>query len=301
MKFRSLLLVAFLTALFTPAVWATDEPDDPNVAMLNALQVEKRRQLQWASQLQEDILAKTRKAAQRGGVSGQEGMIASLVQGESLLQHVAVAEVQLVALRASKKAAEERHAKSQDVPVAVLLQLNPEFAALNSQKAALQQKKEALYQNVSDKNDPRILEIERQIVVVEEKLGKMFTPDENWRAKIVSSLQTQVEVEVWQIGQDIRMQEILIEELQKKYAEHLAASAKRAEATVDISFEQTQLAKVNKTIDQIEDRIFAISMQARGVADFNVPNDLGNQTPLLRIVEILERIEARLAALEGKL
>jgi len=67
----------------------------------------------------------------------------------------------------------------------------------------------------------------------------------------------------WSLKQDIRVQEILITELRKKYDEQLQLSVDRSEGAANVAFSQAQLARVEKTLDQIDDRILATQSEQR--------------------------------------
>ena len=252
-----------------------------NQTMLSQLQIEKRRQQMLAQGLQESIRTNTKKAAGQGGVAGNEGMIAGLGQGESLLRDLSVHRSQLVALQARKRAADERQTRPQNIPMAVLLQSNPEFASLTQQRAELVQRKEGLASTLRNKDDPSMLVIDQQIARLDDQLKKITgtSNDDSGMAGMVGFLQAQAQIDSWTLEQDILTQQIMVEEVERRYAEQLATSADRSETAVDVSFDVTQLARTNKTIDQIDDRILTIQSEQRAPGQINQLTKAVNATP----------------------
>ena len=300
-SFLHAFAVSMLAALMAPTVWADDKPGDANAATLAELQIEKRRQQSAALIIQENIRTKTREAAGLGGVAGNEGMVSGMGQNESLFRELAVAEAQFLAMKVRKKAIEHRLAHPQDIPVEVLVSLNPEFTALHTQKSMLQQRKEELLKNFFNKEDPRLKEMDRQIALIDEKIQKLIgNSDDGGMSEMVQKVLFQSKVELYNLEQYIRIQEILVKELNQRYVKQLDDSAHRATLTADISFDVTQLAQTNKTIDRIEEQILETSEQEKRVTPTagKDPKELDNRALLLRLLETLERIEHRLTALE---
>ena len=235
-----------------------------DTTLLTQLQVEKRRQLQQAQQLQDNIRKKTASVAKEGGIAGEAGMVAGLGLGESLSRDLNVAESQLVAMTAKMRAVTERIQRPAAVPIEVLIQSNPEVARLNTELRDLQQQKDEIKQYLSDANDPKIKMIDRQIANAKKLLDEITgTADDSAVSGMTQALLFQARIEQWSLDQDIKTQAILVEEIRRRYTEQLASSAVRSEETVDITFDTTQLARTNKTIDQIDDRILTIQSEAR--------------------------------------
>jgi dGTP triphosphohydrolase len=145
------------------------------------------------------------------------------------------------------------------------VQFDPEVVALNRQKDELwKQRKELRLDN------PKGVEILHQIKELEDKIGAIAADADDGTMKLMQNHLLAAEgMDLFALDQKIRTQEILLEELAKRYADQLAKSADRSESAVDISFDMTQLARTNKTIDQIDDRILAIQAEARAPGQIN--------------------------------
>ena len=251
-----------------------------NTTMLSQLQIEKRRQQVLATGLQENIRANTKKVAVKG-----ESVQGDFNRNEMLLQEIAAAEVALIKMQAEHRAVMERIEQLNRVPLSILVQFDPEVVALNRQKDELwKQRKELRLDN------PKGVEILHQIKELEDKIGEIADADDGTMKLMQNHLLAAEGMDLYTLDQKIRAQEILVEELEKRYAEQQATRAEHSEGTVEVSFEMTQLARVNKTIDALDDRVLAIQTSVK---------DSNNQALLLRILEKLERIEARLTALEA--
>lgn len=267
-----------LAALFMPAVLAADEGNSPTI--LSKLIVEKQRQQALAATLQNNIRRKTAEAAR-------------LVPGELLQRDVALAKTQLIALRAKRKATQEQTEQPVQIPAAILEQMNPEFVTLNTKRKALQERKETLIQLAVKPDDPQIQTIDQNIEALDERIRKFV--DEN---SLERAMQVNDQVNLFTLDQEIRTQEILVLELGKRYKEQLKKSTEHAEYVAEISFDQAQLDRVNKIIEQIDARILALTSEQKDTVNLadTAPENLSNRALLLRILETLDRIEARLNA-----
>ena len=245
-----------------------------DTAMLTQLQVEKRRQQSQAVHLQEQIRADTRKVAEQGG--GTDSKNVSLEQSEVWLQEIAVAGVTLTKLRAESKAIVERVEQLNRIPLSILVQVDPEVVSLNRQKDELwRERKELRLDN------PKGVEILHEIKELEDKIAAIAAnADDDAVKSMRNHLLAEEGMALHVIEQKIRAQEIQVEELRQAYIAQLVISAQRSEDAVDVSFNQTQLARTNKTIDQIDDRILAIQAEARAP---------GQITPLSKAVTTVPR------------
>ena len=236
-----------------------------NNNLISNLRVEERRQRQIAQTLQESIRRATRAAATQGAAAGVDGMSIGLAQGESLERDIALADARLTTMRAQRRAIVERMNDPSKVPVSVLIQMNPEMRAINAQREALVQQRESRAEAVSNPdNDARLMQVDRQIEALDARLAELATgADGRGLETMRNFFRLQEEVNLFKLDQEIRTHEILVEELINKHHEQLLRSVERAENVLDVSFEQAQLARTHRTLDKIEDRIFAIITEQR--------------------------------------
>ena len=237
-----------------------------NNELMNNLRVEERRQRQLANGLQESIRRKTREAVMQGIQAGDGGMSVGIAQGESLVRDVALANAKLTAMRAQRKAIIERMEGSVLIPVSMLIQLNPELKILNEERNVLVQRRKMLAETFSNPDDPRIVQIGRQIEQIDERVKTLATDVDFTGASLDAArdhFRFQEEVNLYQLDLEIRVQEILVADLTAKLNEQLIKGVERAESVLDVSFEQSQLDRVHRTLDKIEDRILAISTELR--------------------------------------
>ena len=236
-----------------------------STSLVSGLRTEERRQRQTSQGLQERIRSTTRQAAIRGAAAGTEGTLAAgLGQGESLIRDVHVADARLTAMRAQRKGIVHRMDQPSQIPIQLLINMNPELRMLSDQRETLTRQRELLAQTLIRPDDIKIVQVDRHIEQIDERLKNLATGVDN------SALQTmqdyfrlQEEVNLFQLDQEIQMQEIMVEELNRKYNDQLLRSVERAEDVLDASFEQSQLARTNNTLDRIEDRILAITTEQR--------------------------------------
>ena len=234
-----------------------------NNELINNLRVEERRQRQLATTLQDSLRRKTREAVMHGIQAGDGGMSVGIAQGESLVRDIALANAKLTAMKAQRKAIIERMEGSVLIPVSMLIQLNPVLKALNEQRSALVQQR--LLETGGAPDDPRIVQIDRQIEQIDERVMTLAT-DVDFGASLDAArehFRFQEEVNLYQLDLEIRVQEILVADLTAKLNEQLIKGVERAESVLDVSFEQSQLERVHRTLDKIEDRILSISTELR--------------------------------------
>ena len=236
--------------------------------LISNLRTEERRQQQVAQTLQARIRQKTREAAAQGAVIGTGGTSRNLVQEESFARDLALAEARLTAMKAQRKGIMERMEKPGLIPVSILVQLSPELKRFNEQREELLQKWEALSQTVSrPEDDPRIVQIDRHIQQIDERIKAMVSStDSSTLEALQNQFRIQEEVNLFQLELEIRTQEILVEVLTKEYHEQLINNVERTENALDVTFDQFQLERTNRTLDKIEDRILAITTEQRAPA-----------------------------------
>ena len=290
-----IILFTVFTACLLPAVQAENDDAASWITRLNA---EKRQLTLMANQLQESIRSKTRQAAIQGAAAGGAGMAVGLAQGESLARDIALEDAKLTAMRATRIATLERMNNPGQIPPAVLMQLNPELARLAGERQSLQQQRDTTAQALAKpEDDPRVQQFDKRMKDLNDRMEKIITDvDGNRSREIQNQFRAQEEIKLYVLDQDIRSQEILVEALKRKFNEQLAKNAQRAGDILDTTFDQSQLNRVNKTLDQIEEQLIEIRMQQNGIHLSRTENtrDDSIREQLRRINERLDQIETRL-------
>ena len=231
---------------------------------IRALQVEQRRHITLAERLQGDIRAETSKTARMGAVTSSEGGLgAGFAHGESLLRDVSVAEAQLVYLQARLTAIQERISQPNSIPREVLIQMNPKFATLSLEHEELVREREGLMQTYGRSDHPRVGTVNSKIKQIEDRIAQIISADGSGMQDVLNRLRLEEKWNEWTLKQDIRAQEILVNELRDKYNEQLVNNANRSVGATSVAFNQVQLARVDKTLDTIETRINAIQTEQR--------------------------------------
>ena len=305
--FFSFPVTILMVAFFLPAVCVADEAAPYAVFgavqtekqkknaddLLANLQAEKRRQMVLMNQLQESIRTKTRLAASQGITE---------VQGESLKRDVLLTDAKLRTLKAELKAVQERIDHPDDIPIAVLLHHDPEMSQLADQRVALQAARNARAATIAEPaKDARIQQLDRQISELETKLEKSADSIDSDKIQAIKArFRTQEELNKHELLQQIRVQEILVADLTKKYNEQQTTNIERSTDAVDVSFEQAHLKRVNKTLEQIDNRMIALQVQLAGDTNLTgkTSDDSSVQNQLRRINERLDQLEGLLRALQ---
>ena len=295
--FFSVSIAAMLVAFLPPA----QADDDTLSTMLQTLQAEKQRYSQLTQQLQESIRAATRTAAAHGAIALTEGdgLTIGVTQAGSLKRDVIIEESKLTAMQASRQAVIDRFNQPGDIPPSVLAQLDPEIVQLRQQRDFLVQQRDTRASAARNpESDPRQQQMNQQINDIDKRIGEIVeNASEERKQAIQNNFRVTDEINLFLLDHKIREQEILVETLTRKYHEQLAKNAERAAEVIDISFDQAQLQRVNRILEQIDGRIFAIQSRQGEVLPSaeNVPNDPGIQAQIDRIIERLDQLESRLA------
>ena len=188
----------------------------------------------------------------------QESPLAHLertVIADSLLRDVHLAEAQLVSMQAKLKAIQERILQSNDIPVEVLLQMNPVLADLSAKRSELLVKRETLSASLSRQDDPRITQVDLRIKELDEMISRETGAEGGGVQTVLKQLSLQEKMNEWTLKQDIRAQEILVAELTKKYREQLAGGVPYAESSGDVLSDQALLLRVLESLERIESRL----------------------------------------------
>ncbi|MCL2710857.1 MAG: AAA family ATPase [Planctomycetaceae bacterium] len=235
-----------------------------NNAMMNNLRIEYNRQRLLANNLQEGIRRKTREAVMAGVQAGDGGMSVGIAQGESLARDVAIANARLTAMRAQRKGILKRMDDPSTIPTSMLINSNPELRTLSENRNLLVQKKESFRQSFSNPNDPLILQIDRQIAIIDDRIKNLGSDgDQGASAAMLEHFHFVEEVNLYQLDMEILVQEILVADLTERYHTQLVKGVERTESVLDVEFETAQLSRSNNTLDRIEDRILAVSTELR--------------------------------------
>ena len=258
-----------------------DAARNANNNLIGSLRVEERRQRQTAQALQERIRNSTRLATLQGAEAGSTGMNIGLAQGASLERDIALADARLTTMRAQRRGIVERMDRPGTIPISILMGMNPEIRTINDQRDILIQQRESRAQAIPNPGgDARIAQIDRQIENLDLRLEELATGvDSRGLETMQNFFRLQEEVNLFSLDQEIRTQEILVEELTNKYNEQLMRSVDRAENVLDASFEKAQLSRTNNTLDRIEDRILAVTTEARAPGQITPLNRATPSTP----------------------
>ena len=229
--------------------------------LIQELNAEKRRQQSNAQTLQESIRAGTKQVAGMDGAAGQEGMIAGFAQSESLQRHVDLARTQLIALKAKHTAIQELIIKPGLMPIEVFA--HSRFAELNDKRTKLQQERDELLQ-MTNLDHPRVRTKDQEIAQVDEEIAKMTgSTDDSGANSILEQMRRQEQLNLYSVEREIRTQESYLTELENKYKEQLVNNADHSEGAANVAFLQAQLARVDKTLGMIDERILAVQSEAR--------------------------------------
>ena len=264
-------------AIIEAAALGTD-----NELLVN-LQAEKRRYIGLVNQYQSNIREKTKRASIQGSMAGEMGVIGGFGQGESLKRDVLLADAKLTTMRAELRAIQERIDRPDEIPLAILLQYSPEISQHAAQREALQAARDARASTlVNPADDARIKQLDKQISDLDAKVGQIAGPiDQSRMRAIQDSFRAREELNKYELLRQIRVQEILVEDLTKKHNEQLTTNMERSTDAVDVSFDQEQLRRANKTLEQIDDRILAVQSEMRAPGRIQKLSDAVSSRPSL--------------------
>ena len=238
-----------------------------NNELINNLRIEDRRYRQLATTFQDNIRRKTREAVMAGVAAGDGGMSVGIVQGESLVRDVALANAKLTAMNAQRKGILQRMDDPSKIPTSIFINLHPELRTLNEERNQLVQQKERLRQSFSNPNDPRIIQIDRQIANIDDRVRNLgVNVDQPVVESIMEHFRFQEEINLYQLDMEIQVQEILVADLTTRLNDQLMKGVERSEGVLDVEFDSAQLQRTNNTLDQIEDRILAATTELRAPA-----------------------------------
>jgi len=206
---------------------------DEDADKVRQLTVEVGRLTQQVQNLQEDIRTQTKMIAELGSAADVRGSLGGgFAQSESLLRDVYLAEAQLTALEAKRKASQKRMEQPGDIPIGVFQQFHPEFQTLNAQLDALRLKKEELKQFFRSTDDPTIQRLDQQIASINARLGNINnSTDDEVLQGIFKLMQLNEQMNQWNLEQEIRIMQLMVSELREKYQQQLLLNSDRSAGT----------------------------------------------------------------------
>jgi len=247
--------------------------------MLTNLHAERRRHQALAATLQDSISAMTREAAGAGALAGTDGMVGGLGQGESLVRDLRVAESQQVTLNATRLAIKERLESPTSIPSEFVKISDPSYTALLTEREEAVRYREELARVLRNERDPRLLQAKQAVEALDERIKQFGTSDDSGLLGILETIRIQEQLKLWSIDQELKMQDILVSELDKKLKQQLVDSADRAVKAAGIQFDRTQLHRVDSVLDRIEERILAVSSEQRAPGQITQLSNAITSTP----------------------
>jgi len=238
---------------------------DEDADKVRQLTVERGRHTQAVQRLQEEIRTLTKQTAEQGAVADTGGRLGGgFAPSESLLRDVYLAEAQLTALDARRRASQKRIEQPGDIPAGVLQQFHPEFHTLNAQLESLRMQKERMKQYLRSADDPTLQQLDQQISSINARLGNLgnSTDDEALQG-IFKLLQLNEQMNQWNIEQDILTMQLMASELKEKHQQQLLLNADRSAGAAEIMFHQTNLERANRVLDMIEEQLVTIQAEQR--------------------------------------
>ena|GEM_PF-1851477 len=245
----------------------------------NHLQIEKRLHQTHAATLQRSITDLTERAARLGASSGEVGFAPGLGQGESLLRDLRVAQTQLVVLQARRRAIQQRLNEPTKLPSEVIRLMSPEFTTLNRDREEALARLTELERTLLNPNDPRLQMARRELDRLDERIMGFGNIDDAGMAPLIHGIILQDQMTLWSVEEDIRMQEIMVQDFITKYNEQLAQSVDRSTMTQQIEFDRRQLSRLDSILDQIEDRLVQIQSDRRAPDQISLHSRANASTP----------------------
>ncbi|MDR1270217.1 MAG: AAA family ATPase [Planctomycetaceae bacterium] len=241
------------------------QAQDWNHKLLTQLNLELNRQKATARLLQDEIRSNMEKAAKQGGVASKEGMSGGLNQGESILRDLYLQESKLESLRAEEKMLKESMTEGMNIPQSILakaIENDPMLRMLQTRLVDLREQVASLKKTLVRDDDPKIIGYQNQIKEIEKKIEEEYSSAGSNKVKdLQSSFVANLEQAIWEQSRAIRAQEILVESLRKRYGEQVTNVGERTVQIVDVSFQQNQLERVNKILDQLETRVVSLETE----------------------------------------
>lgn len=251
-----------VTAFFD---YYTSQAQDWNLKLLTQLNLELNRQRATARLLQTEIRDGLEKAAKQGGAASKDGLSGGLNQGESILRDLYLQKSKLESLRAEEKMLKESISEGRNIPQSILakaIENDPMLRMLQTRLVDLREYGATLKKTLVREDDPKIVNYQAQIKEIEKKIEEEHLSASSNKIKdIQSSFIANLEQAIWEKSMSIRSQEILVENLQKSYNEQVINVGERTVQIVDVSFQQAQLERINKILDQLETRVVTLETE----------------------------------------
>ncbi|MDR0870309.1 MAG: AAA family ATPase [Planctomycetaceae bacterium] len=264
-KDAEIIVNAVVTAFFEDYA---SRSNDWNARLLTQLNLELSRQQTTAKILQDEIRSGLEQAASKGGAAGgKEGGIAGgLAQGESLVRDMYLGESKLFALQAERDMLRETAEGGITIPDAMLAQAlenDPTLRVLQTRKEELKTMMENVRKNLPRPDDPKVLNYQDQIRQIEKQIED-YTGGSD-RTAVADVMQRQIRVgleqQIWAKDMEIKSAEIMYRKLNERYKEQLSNSVERTTKSVDVSFQQEQLKRVNGVLDLLQQRITSLQTE----------------------------------------
>ncbi|MDR2706778.1 MAG: hypothetical protein LBC02_13440, partial [Planctomycetaceae bacterium] len=241
------------------------QAQDWNLKLLTQLNLELNRQKATARLLQEEIRSGMEKAAKQGGAASKDGLSGGLNQGESILRDLYLYESKLESLKAEEKMLKEAITEGMNIPQSILakaIENDPMLRMLQTRLVDLREQVASLKKTLVRDDDPKIIGYQNQIKEIEKKIEEEYSSAGNSKVKdIQSSFTANLEQAIWEKSMAIRSQEILVENLKKRYGEQVTNVGERTVQIVDVSFQRAQLERINKILDQLETRVVTLETE----------------------------------------
>jgi capsular exopolysaccharide synthesis family protein len=236
-----------------------------NLKLLTQLNLELNRQKATARMLQEEIRTGMEKAAKQGGAASKDGLSGGLNQGESILRDLYLHKSKLESLRAEEKMLKEAITEGMNIPQSILakaIENDPMLRMLQTRLVDLREQVASLKKTLVREDDPKIIGYQNQIREIEKKIEEEYSTAGNSKVEYIQrSLAANLDQAIWEKSMAIRSQEILVENLQKSYEEQVKDVGERTVQIVDVSFQQAQLERINRILDQLETRVVTLETE----------------------------------------
>jgi hypothetical protein len=242
---------------------------DWNIKLLTQLSLELNRQKTTARLLQDEIRSGLEQAAKQGG-SGVSGA----VQDESILRELHLNKLKLETLRAELRVLREtlNNPSELEIPAVIIqaaIENDPALILLQNIKTA--DMNTADINKVTTPEDvTKIPDLQQQIKDIKDTKDIEKTIEKNKGnteiiAEVKKKLQTKyvlgLEQKFFDVQIAVRLQEIITEDIRRKYNEYIAGIGSRTVQIVNVQFQQDQLRRVNLILDQLESRVIALETE----------------------------------------
>ncbi|MGL4595051.1 MAG: polysaccharide biosynthesis tyrosine autokinase [Thermoguttaceae bacterium] len=240
-----------------------------NSTLIRQLTLELNRQQAAARILQKEIRDNLEQAANKGGggsSGGKDAISAGFAPGESILREVYLNESRLDAMKAEltmiRESVSEAPNRIPDTIVQNAVISDPELNALQSRLRFLSDQVALLKQTLPRQDDPKITNYQAQIDQINKQLkdrGESVRDEK--KANIERALTSGLEEKLWEKEMAVRSQEILLATLRQRYNEQIKDVTTATTKIADVSFQQSQLSRINSVLDLLSNRIVSLQTE----------------------------------------